>query len=416
MTVLIAGAGIGGLALGLSLHQAGVPFRIVESVRDIRPMGVGINLQPHAVRELFELGLEPELDKLGIRTGALAYFSAQGKPIWDEARGIGAGYKWPQYSLHRGGLQMLLLRTLLDRAGDVIETATALDGWTQGESHLSVHLTDRTTGQRKQSREASVLIGCDGINSVTRQRLFPDEGVARWGGTIMWRGVTIGPAFLGGKTVVMAGRKDQKFVVYPIEDMGDGNVLINWIADLEKPADYDWNKQDWSREGVVADFAPHFADWRFDWLDIPWVIENAERVWEYPMVDRDPLPRWSHGRVTLLGDAAHAMYPIGSNGASQSILDARVLAREIRRHGPTARALEAYDEDRRVPANKVVLANRNDGPDKVLDEVAARAPNGFDRIEDVMSLDELEKAASAYKAIAGMNIEALNARPALMDL
>ncbi len=417
MTVIIAGAGIGGLTLGLSLHQQGIPFKIVEAVRELKPMGLGINLQPHAVRELFELGLESELDKIGLRTAEVAYFSEHGQRIWAEPRGVAAGYHWPQYSIHRGELQHLLFRTLQDRAGaDVIQTGTALADWVEDAHGIRAHLIDRATGDALESLHGEVLVAADGINSTARAKLYPDEKGAVWGGTMMWRGITQGPAYLTGRSVAMAGTAHRKFVCYPIQDNGDGTVRINWIADLEMPADYAWNRQDWTREGRLHDFAPRFADWRFDWLDIPWVIENAEGIWEYPMVDRDPLPAWSFGRVTLLGDAAHAMYPIGSNGASQGILDARVLARELTRHGRGPEALKAYDEDRREAVNAVILANRGDGPDKVLDVVAARAPNGFERIEDVISEEELRDVASGYKAIVGMDIEALNARPSLIEL
>ena len=415
MTVLIAGAGIGGLTLGLSLHQVGVPFRIVEAVRELRPMGVGINLQPHAVRELFELGLEAELDAIGIRTAEVAYFSEQGKPIWSEPRGRDAGYNWPQYSIHRGELQFLLLNALRARAGDVVETGKALADWADTGARLSVQFEDRATGQKLDSVDAAVLVAADGINSTAREILYPGEGGAVWGGTMMWRGVTDGPAFLTGRSMAMAGTKDRKFVCYPIQTHADGRVRINWIADLSMPPDFPWDRQDWTREGRLSDFAPQFADWHFDWLDIPWVIENAESIWEYPMVDRDPLPGWSFGRVTLMGDAAHAMYPIGSNGASQAILDARVLAREIRRHGAGETALAAYDAARREDVNKVVLANRGDGPDKVLDEVAARAPDGFDHIDDVIGAEELAAIAASYKSVAGFDVDALNARPSLIE-
>jgi 2-polyprenyl-6-methoxyphenol hydroxylase-like FAD-dependent oxidoreductase len=416
MTVLIAGAGIGGLTLGLSLHQVGIPFRIVEAVQDLRPMGVGINLQPHAVRELFELGLERELEALGIRTAEVAYFSAQGGRIWAEPRGLDAGYRWPQYSIHRGELQVLLLNTLRARAGaEVVETGKALLDWEDTGARLTVHLGDRATGQVLEHRDASVLVAADGINSTARRLLYPDEGGAVWGGTMMWRGITDGPAFLTGRSMAMAGTRDRKFVCYPIQRHGDGRVRINWIADLKKPADYPWNRQDWTREGRLGDFAEAFADWSFDWLDIPAVIAGAAQVWEYPMVDRNPIPHWSFGRVTLMGDAAHAMYPIGSNGASQAILDARVLARELRRHGRGAEALAAYEDARLEAVNALVLANRGDGPDKVLDVVAERAPDGFRRIEDVMTVAELEQVAAGYKAIAGMDRDALNARGPLID-
>jgi 2-polyprenyl-6-methoxyphenol hydroxylase-like FAD-dependent oxidoreductase len=259
-------------------------------------------------------------------------------------------------------------------------------------------------------------VAADGINSAARQTLYPDEGAAHWGGIMMWRGVTRGPSFLGGRTMAMAGKRDCKFVCYPIEEFNDGTCLINWIADRAMAEDYVWREQDWNREGRLDDFLGVFSDWTFDWLDVPEIITTAQSVWEYPMVDRNPLPRWSHGRMTLLGDAAHAMYPIGSNGASQAILDARVLARELRDMGQGVEALERYDEIRRETVNALVLVNRGAGPDKVLDIVAERAPEGFESISDVMSQVELEEAAGAYKKLAGMDIEALNARGPLVSV
>ena len=417
MTVLIAGAGIGGLTLGLSLHQLGIPFKIFEAVREIRPLGVGINVQPHAIRELFELGLEGGLDKVGLRTKQVAYFSAQGGEIWREARGEFAGYHWPQYSIHRGGLQMLLYRALIERAGsDVIQMGAAVTGSVDTAAGVEITLADRSTGETLGCAAGSVFVAADGINSAARKALYPDEGAAHWGGIMMWRGVTRGPSFLGGRTMAMAGKRDCKFVCYPIEEFEDGTCLINWIADRAMAEDYVWREQDWNREGRLDDFLGVFSDWTFDWLDVPEIITTAQSVWEYPMVDRNPLPRWSHGRMTLLGDAAHAMYPIGSNGASQAILDARVLARELRDMGQGGAALERYDEIRRETVNALVLANRGAGPDKVLDIVAERAPEGFESISDVMSQVELEEAAGAYKKLAGMDIEALNARGPLVSV
>ena len=415
MTVLIAGAGIGGLTLGLSLHQLGIPFHIYEAVREIRPLGVGINVQPHAIRELYEMGLEAELDAAGLKTEEVAYFSAQGGLIWSEPRGRFAGYNWPQYSIHRGRMQMLLHDALIARAGpDVLTKGAAVLDWEENAVGVAVTLGDRATGQSTGEAQGRVLIAADGINSRARARLYPDEGRAHWGGVMMWRGVTRGPKFLTGRSMAMAGRKTCKFVCYPIEDYGDGTCLINWIADRMLPSDYQWREQDWNRAGDTADFAPAFADWSFDWLDIPGVIAGAAEIFEYPMVDRNPLPAWTHGQVTLLGDAAHAMYPIGSNGASQAILDARVLARELRDHGLGRAALESYDDLRREPVNALVLANRGDGPDKVLDVVAERAPGGFGDISEVMSRAELEEVAGAYKKMAGMDIETLNARGPLI--
>ncbi len=417
MTVLIAGAGIGGLALGLSLHQLGIPFRIFEAVAELRPLGVGINVQPHAVREMHDLGLAEALDATGLQTEEVAYFSAQGGRIWAEPRGRFAGYDWPQYSIHRGRLQMLLHDTLIARAGSgVLVTGAAVTDWSGRDAGVEITLTDRASGRVTGRATGAVLIAADGINSTIRARLNPAEGPAHWAGVMMWRGVSEGPRFLTGRTMAMAGRKARKFVCYPIRDLPDGRCLINWIADLGFPPDHDWARQDWNRQGDKSDILPHFSDWRFEWLDIPALIESASALWEYPMVDRDPLPHWTRGRVTLLGDAAHAMYPIGSNGASQAILDARILARELRDRGVGTAALQVYEALRREPVNALVLANRGDGPDKVLDVVAERAPDGFADISEVMSRTELDAEARRYKAIAGMDIEALNARGPLVLL
>lgn len=415
MTVLIAGAGVAGLTLGLALHRLGVPFRILEAVEAPRPLGVGINVQPHAVCELFALGLEAKLDATGLRTEEVAYFSAQGTLIWREPRGLLGGYRWPQYSIHRGRLQMLLLDTLRARAGEVIRTGAAVAGWIETGEGVEVRLTDRRTGRSLGSERGAVLIAADGINSTVRASLHPEEGGACWGGTMMWRGVTEGPRFLTGRSVTMSGTKDVKFVAYPIADTPSGGSLINWIADRRLGPGHAWRRQDWNREGDLADVLPAFESWRFPWLDVPATIRGAEAIYEYPMVDREPLARWTQGRATLIGDAAHAMYPIGSNGASQAVVDAAVLAREIRRHGPAPAALLAYEAERRETVNALVLANRGDGPDRILDIVAERAPSGFDDIEGVMPLDERRRFADGYKRVAGMDREALNARGSLMD-
>ena len=409
MTVLIAGAGIGGLTLALSLQEQGIPFRIFEAVQKIAPLGVGINLQPHAVRELTEMGLADRLDTIGIQTREVAYFSTQGGYIWAEARGRFAGYNWPQYSVHRGKLQMMLLEALQERAGrNIVEMGRRVAGSTDLDDGVQLLFEDGSI------ETGALCIAADGIHSALRAQNVPHEGPPKWGGTIMWRGTTLADPFLSGATMAMAGRKDQKFVVYPIETQSDGRQLVNWIADLTKPADYLWNREDWNRQGKLADFLPYFEDWKFDWLDIPDLIRGSRAVFEYPMVDRDPLECWTFGRTVLLGDAAHAMYPIGSNGASQAILDARVLTQSLRDHGIAESALQQYETNRRETVNRIVLANRGDGPDKILDEVAMLAPDGFDHINDVLSDDSLSKVAVQYKTIAGFDVEGLNRRPSLV--
>ncbi len=415
MTVLIIGGGIAGLTTALSLHQIGVPCRVYESVASIEPLGAGINTLPHAVRELTELGLLDRLAATGVATAELAYYSARGQLIWSEPRGQGAGYNWPQFSIHRGGLQMLLLEAVRERLGpDQVLTGHHLSGWEETADGVRAHFTDRRTGAALPSAEGSVLIAADGIHSTVRARLYPGEGPPIWNGAILWRGVTRAEPYLTGRSMIMAGHEFQKFVCYPIEpDRGQG-ALINWIAERKFRPDHAWRREDWNRAGRLEEFLPQFEAWRFDWLDIPALIRNAERCFEYPMVDRDPLDRWTFGRVTLLGDAAHAMYPIGSNGASQGILDARVLAREIQRHGATEAALAAYESERRPATARIVLANRGNGPEQVMQLVEQRAPDGFARIEDVLSREELEGTAAAYKRMAGFDRETLNTRPPIV--
>ena len=417
MTILIAGGGIGGLTLALSLHQLGLPVQVFETVDTPRPLGVGINLLPHAVRELCELGLEEKLAAIAIPTKELAYFSRHGRQIWREPRGREAGYRWPQFSIHRGELQMLLLETFQRRAGpDAIRFNHHLADFTETDAGITARFS-RRNAPGPHAAHGSVLIGADGIHSALRKTFNPAEGAPIWNGAILWRGVTEGAPFLSGRSMIMAGHEFQKFVAYPISRPAydQGRSLINWIAELKFAPDHVWQREDWNRPGKLDDFLPQFADWRFDWLDIPAIITSAKHVYEFPMVDRDPLPRWTHGRTTLLGDAAHPMYPIGSNGASQAIIDARILARDLAAKGATPDALVSYETERNPATARIVLANRQNGPEKVMQMVQTRAPDGFARIEDVLSAAELEEAAAGYKRIAGFDKDALNARPPLIE-
>lgn len=418
MSVVIAGAGIGGLTLALSLHQIGIEARVYESVDRLEPLGVGINLLPHAVRELTELGLADALADIAIPTSTLAYHSKRGQPIWSEPRGLGAGYRWPQFSIHRGELQMLLYRTVLARLGpDSIATGHHLAAFEAvAGGGVVAHFADRRTGQSLGQAKGGILVGADGIHSAVRAHFAPGEGPPIWNGAILWRGVTEGQPFLDGRTMIMAGHEFQKFVCYPISARAqrEGRAVLNWVAELKFKPDHTWRREDWNRPGRLDEFLPKFESWRFDWLDVPALIRGAKACYEYPMVDRDPLPRWSHGAVTLLGDAAHPMYPIGSNGASQAILDARVLTREIKARGTTPAALEAYEAERNPATARIVLANRGNGPETVMQLVETRAPAGYARIEDVLSGDELEGAAAAYKRLAGFDRETLNARSSIV--
>ncbi len=413
MAVLIIGAGIAGLTAALSLHQIGIEARVFESVDTIEPLGVGINTLPHAVRELTDLGLADRLAETAIPTAELAYYSKHGKLIWTEPRGRAAGYNWPQFSIHRGTLQMLLLQAARERLGaDHIVAGHPLVAWEDTGDGVRASFINRRTGAKTEAH-GELLLAADGIHSTVRAQLYPSEGPPAWKGAILWRGVTRGPSFLTGRTMAMIGHEHQKFVCYPISS---AEPIVNWIAELKFKADYQWRREDWNRRGDFSDFLPQFESWCFDWLDVPALIRGADRCYEYPMVDRDPLERWTFGRVTLLGDAAHPMYPIGSNGASQAILDARVLTREIRAHGTTESALQRYELERRPATSAIVLANRGNGPDQVLQIVEERAPNGFTRLEDVLSDEERQEVAAGYKRIAGFDKDALNNRAPIVAL
>ncbi len=417
MAVLVAGGGIGGLALALSLHQIGVPVQVFESVTEPKPLGVGINVLPHASRELIELGLLDALDAIGIRTEQLAYFSKHGQLIWQEPRGLLAGYNWPQFSVHRGRLHQLLWDTAKERLGDDrLLAGYHLHTWKETPAGVRATFADRQSGKTVGEFEGTLLVGADGIHSAMRAAFHRGEGPPKWNRSVLWRGVKIGKPYLGGHTMSMAGHSAQKFVAYPISpaDPESGRQMINWIAELRLPADYAWRRETYNREGRVEEFLPAFENWHFDWLDIPQFVRDALYIFEYPMVDRDPLPLWTHGRATLLGDAAHPMYPIGSNGASQAILDARVLARSILDHGETPEALLAYEAERRPATTRVVELNRRNGPDQVMQVVEDRAPGGFDRLDDVVPEAERHAIAADYKRIAGFDRDALNSRPSIL--
>ena len=403
MKIVIAGAGIGGLTAAMCLHRAGFEVEVFEAVNELRPLGVGINIQAGAVRILSGLGLEPALAATGIETRELRYANRHGQTIWADPRGRHAGLPWPQFSIHRGELQMILFDAARKTLGaDRIKLGRRLTGLAQRGNRAIARFADDTV-------EADILIGADGIHSAVRAHFYPDEGPPKWQGILMWRGVTVGKPYLGGATMVQAGHHTQKFVCYPISraHAERGEALINWICDLYQGPHAAPPREDWNKPGKLADFLPRYAGWDFGWLNVPEVIRNAHAIFEFPMVDRDPLPRWSHGRITLLGDAAHPMYPIGSNGASQSIIDGEAIAQELSAGDDPEKALRRYEECRLPPMARIVESNRRKGIDVMLDIVEERAPQGFSDLESVLPADELERIVGDYKKLAAQDRETL---------
>jgi 2-polyprenyl-6-methoxyphenol hydroxylase-like FAD-dependent oxidoreductase len=418
MKALIAGGGIGGLVTALFLEQAGIESVVFESAKEIRPLGVGINQLPHAVRLLTILGLADKLAATGVATSELVYYSKHGQRIWGEPRGLRAGYHWPQYSIHRGRLQMLLYDAVVQRMGrDHVRTGHHLISFDNRPDGVVARFAEPgsvSNGEGSSNiiaeESGDFLIGADGIHSVVRKTFYPKEGEPPYSGRLLWRAVTEAKPFLTGSSMIMAGYADRKFVAYPIDPCltRSGDAVINWVADVyvggeKAPVARDWNRRI-THEKVLAPF----RDWKFDWLDIPALIQGAKEIFEYPMIDRDPVERWSFGRVTLLGDAAHPMYPIGSNGASQAILDAAALTESLTLERDPVSALARYQDIRIAPTARLVQSNRKQGPEECMQIVEERAPNGFQNLYDVISQAELEEISKRYKQVAGFDQETLN--------
>jgi 2-polyprenyl-6-methoxyphenol hydroxylase-like FAD-dependent oxidoreductase len=404
------GAGIGGLTAALSLHEIGVDVDVFEAVENVRPLGVGINLLPHAARELSALGLLDRLHTRSVAPERLIYFTDRGQEIWREPRGKAAGYPYPQVSTHRGWLQQVLHDGFVERLG-------------RERLHLG-HRLRRIEGTAERpvavfdddAVEADVVVAADGIHSAARAQFHPGEGPPLWNGSLMWRGLAEIPPVLDGRTLVWAGHPDQKFVGYPIAEGAGGRQTFNFIAELRRPDSPLGAQEDWNRRGELGDFLPEFELWTFDWLDVPSVIRLAQDTFLFPMVDRDPLDAWTFGRTTLLGDAAHPMYPIGSNGASQAILDARILAGCLRRHADDVDlALARYEAARRPATAAVVRANRELGPELPMQLVHERAPGGFSDIADVISPEEIAQVTEDYRRTAGFALAALQRGTSLLD-
>lgn len=410
--VLIAGGGIGGLALALTLHQIGVPCMVFESVRDLKPLGVGINLQPNAVRELEDLGIgEADLDAVGIPAREWALVGLNGREIYSEPRGKLAGYNWHQYAVHRGAFHLMLYRKVIERLGpDAVRLCHKVTGYRKNDGSVTA-LVDRASGGKAEF-EGALLFGADGIHSSIREQMHPGQPPIHWGGTIMWRGTARGVPIRTGSSFVGLGTSRHRVVIYPISHPDENGLAdINWIAEKTYDKDHDWTRSGWFRPAALSEFAHEFDGFVYDWLDLPALLARSEIAYENPMIDRDPLPTWVDGPVALIGDAAHPMYPTGSNGASQAIIDARVIGRIILERGLNAAALSVFDEEMCHPVGQVAMRNRGAGPFGLLNMVEERCGGAFERIDDVISAEERSAFMLAYQQAAGFAKDRLNAAP-----
>ena len=401
MNIAIVGGGIAGLSFALGLHKRGIDCDVFEAVTDIKEIGVGITLLPHAMRELAELGLQDALEAVGIENLESVFYTQHGQYVYKEARGRHAGYTLPEIGIHRGKLHRILFDAAVNRLGaDKVHTGMRCSAFSQNENGVEIEFSNAHT-QTSLKVQAQIAVACDGVNSVVRAQMHPQDALC-FAGINTWRGVTVHPPILTGKSYLRIGTVEVgKMVIYPIIDNvdGKGNQLINWVAELQKP---NAAMNDWNRPGDPAVCAEIFKDWTFDFLNVPELILKADKVFEYPMVDKNALPFWTQGRVTLMGDAAHPMYPRGSNGSAQALIDARTLADQLAQHTDPKEALKAYEVLRLAPTAKVVETNRNVPPDFIImkaQELSGGKP--FRHIDDLITQDELRQISDHYKTVAG---------------
>ena len=446
MSIAICGGGIAGMAFVLSLHDAGFHnIDIYESVSTISEVGVGINIQPSAVRELIELGLGEELSKTGIPTREIIYHHINGQEIFREPRGKAAGYKWPQYSIHRGKLLGILHAAVVERLGeerihtgykaiDCGQITTTGEGVDNNVSWATFKVikdnenkkkegnagaaSEREKEQNKTTKtiEADLIVGCDGVHSNIRKALT-NEDAPRWTGIVMLRGLTKMKPFFTGCSMTIIGLIEREMVIYPIskEVEDEGESLVNWVALKQVGKEKVKSLQEkWSIEVENIDEAiKPFEHFQYDFIDVPNMIRSAEKVYQYPMIDRQPLDSWVYGNITLLGDAAHPMIPIGANGATQAIIDGRVLASELYHKKDISSALKAYDEKHREAVNNIVKANREESETTFLEIIHNHCPDMNCKeynFNDILTEEDLKKISKTYKDVAGFNPETLNNR------